>query len=97
MRKKLIYYVYILTNRYNTTFYIGVTNSISKRLFEHKFGLLEGFTKKYKVKKLVHLEEYSDIKKAIAREKQLKNWHRDWKINLIKKINPKFDDMSILD
>ena len=58
---------------------------------------MEGFTKKYKVKKLVYLEEYSDIKEAIAREKQLKNWHRDWKINLIKKVNPKFDDMSVFD
>jgi putative endonuclease len=96
MRKKLIYYVYILTNKYNTTFYIGVTNSITKRLFEHKFSLLAGFTKKYKVKKLVYLEEYNNINEAIAREKQLKNWHRDWKINLIKKVNPKFDDMSIL-
>ena len=96
MRRKLIYYVYILTNKYNTTFYIGVTNSISKRVFEHKFGLTEGFTKKYGVKKLVYLEEYNDINQAIAREKQLKNWHRDWKINLIRTINPDFEDMSIL-
>jgi putative endonuclease len=56
---------------------------------------MEGFTKKYKIKKLVYLEEYNDIREAIAREKQLKNWHRDWKVNLIKKINPKFEDMSI--
>lgn len=97
MRRKFIYYVYILTNKNNTTFYIGVTNSIAKRLFEHKFGLLEGFTKKYKVKKLVYLEEYNDIKEAIAREKQLKNWHRDWKINFIKKVNPEFNDMSVFD
>lgn len=96
MKKKFIYYIYILTNKYNTTFYIGVTNSISKRLFEHKFGLLEGFTKKYKVKKLVYLEEYNNIKEAIAREKQLKNWHRDWKINLIKEVNPELKDMAIL-
>ena len=95
MRKKFIYYIYILTNRYNTTFYIGVTNSIIKRHFEHKFGLIEGFTKKYKVKKLVYLEEYNDINEAIAREKQLKNWHRDWKLNLIKKVNPKLEDMSV--
>ncbi|MDP2638414.1 MAG: GIY-YIG nuclease family protein [Candidatus Levybacteria bacterium] len=97
MRRKFTYYVYILTNKYNTTLYIGVTNSISKRLFEHKFGLMEGFTKKYKVKKLVYLEEYSDINRAIAREKQLKNWHRDWKLNLIKKVNPKLENMSIFD
>ncbi len=57
---------------------------------------MDGFTKKYKVKKLVYVEEYNDINEAIAREKQLKNWHRDWKINLIKKVNPNFEDMSIL-
>jgi putative endonuclease len=93
--RKFIYYVYILANKYNNVFYIGVTNSIAKRLFEHKFGLNDGFSKKYKTKKLVYLEEYSDIKEAIAREKQLKNWHRDWKINLIKKTNPNFEDMSV--
>ena len=93
--KKFIYYTYILTNNINTIFYIGVTNSIAKRLFEHRFELLEGFTKKYKLKKLVYVEEYNDIKEAIAREKQLKNWHRAWKINLIKKVNPEFKDMSI--
>jgi putative endonuclease len=97
MRKRFIYYIYILTNKTNTTFYIGVTNSIAKGLFEHKFGLLDGFTKKYKLKKLVYLEEYYDIKEAIAREKQLKNWHRDWKINLIKKVNPEFNDLSVFD
>lgn len=93
--KKFNYYIYILTNNANTIFYIGVTNSIAKRLFEHKFELLDGFTKKHKLKKLVYVEEYNDINEAIAREKQLKNWHRDWKINLIKKVNPKFADMSI--
>jgi putative endonuclease len=95
MRRKIVYYIYILTNKYNTAFYIGVTNNIAKRLFEHKFGLTEGFTKKYRIKKLVYFEEYDNINEAITREKQLKNWHRDWKINLVKKINPKFEDMSI--
>ena len=95
MKKKYRYYVYILTNAYNTVFYIGVTNNIVKRLFEHKTGLVEGFTKKYRVKKLVYLEEYNDINEAIRREKQLKNWHRTWKINLIKKVNPKFNDLSV--
>lgn len=57
---------------------------------------MDGFTKKHKLKKLVYVEEYNDINVAIAREKQLKNWHRAWKINLIKKVNPKFEDMSIL-
>ena len=94
--KKFNYYIYILTNSANTIFYIGVTNSVAKRLFEHKFELLDGFTKKHKLKKLVYVEECNDIIEAIAREKQLKNWHRDWKINLIKKVNPEFNDMSIL-
>lgn len=85
-----------MTNKNNTTFYIGVTNNIVKRSFEHRTGLIEGFTKKYKLKKLVYIEEYNDIKLAIAREKQLKNWHRDWKLNLIKKVNPNFDDLSII-
>ena len=95
MKKKFRYYVYILTNAYNTVFYIGVTNNISKRFFEHKTGLIKGFTKKYRVKKLVYLEEYNDINEAIKREKQLKNWHRAWKINLIKKVNPEFNDLSV--
>ena len=85
-----------MTNKNNTTLYIGVTNNIVKRSFEHRAGLIEGFTKKYKLKKLVYIEEYNDIKLAIAREKQLKNWHRDWKLNLIKAVNPKFDDLSII-
>ena len=95
MRKKNTYYIYILANKFNTVFYVGVTNNIAKRLFEHRTGLLEGFTKKYRVKKLVYLEEYSDINEAIKREKQLKNWHRDWKLNLIKKVNPEFNDLSV--
>ncbi len=95
--KRYTYYVYILTNQYNTVFYTGVTNNILKRTFEHRVGLIEGFTKKYKVKKLVYLEEYNDVKEAIAREKQLKNWKRKWKIELIEKINPEFRDMSVFD
>ena len=85
-----------MTNKTNTTFYIGVTNNIVKRSFEHRTGLIDGFTKKYKLKKLVYIEEFSDVKEAISREKQLKNWHRDWKINLIRKENPDFEDLSII-
>ena len=96
VRKKNIYYIYILTNQFNTVLYVGVTNNITKRSFEHRVGLLEGFTKKYRVKKLVYLEEYNDIQEAIAREKQLKNWHREWKLDLIKKVNPNFTDLSII-
>ena len=94
MVKKYTYYIYIMSNKNNSTFYVGITNSIVKRTFEHKVGLIDGFTKKYKVGKLVYLEEFNDIKEAIAREKQLKNWHREWKLNLIKKVNPNFIDLS---
>ena len=85
--------VYILTNINNTTFYIGVTSNLSKRIWEHKNKFVDGFNKKYNVDKLVYYELTENIETAINREKQLKNWHRDWKIKLIKKINPNFDDL----
>ncbi len=87
------YYVYILTNFRNTTFYIGVTNDLIRRIYEHKNEVVEGFTERYKLKKLIYFEEYQDPKEAIAREKQLKNWHREWKLNLIKTVNPTFLDL----
>lgn len=82
-----------MTNKTNSTFYIGVTNDIIRRVFEHKNNLIDGFTKKYSVHKLVYVEQYDFLTDAIAREKQLKNWHRDWKINLIMKENPNFNDL----
>lgn len=88
------YFVYILTNWKNTIFYIGVTNALPRRMYEHKYKLVEGFSSKYKLKKLVYFEECNRIEDAIAREKQLKNWHRDWKINLIKDVNPTFKDLD---
>ena len=88
------FYVYIITNKNDTTFYIGVSDNLMRRMYEHKNGLLEGFSKKYILHKLVHFEEFDYIDKAIRREKQLKNWHRDWKINLIKKDNFGFNDLS---
>lgn len=88
------YYIYILTNFHNTTFYIGVTNNLKRRIFEHKQELVDGFSKKYKLKKLVYYEEYPTIIDAIEREKQLKNWHREWKINLIKQSNSEFKDLD---
>jgi len=88
------YYVYILTNTKNTTLYIGVTNNLKRRLYEHKNGLIEGFTKNYKLTKLIYFEEYNDIKEALIREKNLKNWHREWKVNLIKTMNPEFKDLD---
>ena len=86
--------VYILTNYNETTFYIGVTGNLQKRILEHKNKLVEWFTKKYNVDKLVYYEITNDVESAINREKQLKRWHRQWKINLIKEMNPEFKDLS---
>lgn len=88
------YYIYILTNSNNTTFYIGVTNNLSRRMFEHKKEIIEGFSKKYKLNKLVYFEDCTTINDALVREKQLKNWHRDWKLNLIRSINPNLEDLD---
>jgi len=85
--------VYILTNFSNSTFYIGVTSDLKKRIWEHKNKFCDGFTKKYNINKLVYFEITDSIESAILREKQLKNWHRDWKINLIKNFNPDFNDL----
>jgi len=86
-------YVYILTNEYNKVFYIGVTSNLIKRVLEHKNKITEGFTNKYNLHKLVYYEAASDIGSAIYREKQLKRWHRQWKISLIKEFNPTFEDL----
>ena len=87
--------VYIMTNYNETTFYIGVTGDLQKRIWEHKNKVVEGFTKKYNVDKLVYYELTDSIESAINREKQLKRWHRQWKINLIKEMNPDFKDLSL--
>ncbi len=87
--------VYIMTNCNNTTFYIGVTSNLQKRIWEHKNKVVEGFTKKYNINKLVYYEITDSIESAIIREKQLKNWHREWKLNLIKDNNPEFKDLSL--
>lgn len=86
-------YIYILTNKTNNVFYIGVTSNLKKRIWEHKNKIVEGFSKKYNLNKLVYYEVGEDMLSAIAREKQLKNWHREWKINLIKAQNPNFKDL----
>jgi len=88
------YYVYILSNKKNGTLYIGMTNNIERRIYEHKIGLVEGFTKRYGLSKLVFCEFYKYVNDAIKREKQLKNWHRQWKINLIKEYNSNWDDLA---
>ncbi len=88
------YYVYILANQFNDVFYVGVTNNLERRITEHQSGLIEGFTKKYRVHKLVYFESYHDVKAAIAREKQLKNWNREKKRFLIERMNPEWKDLS---
>ncbi len=84
-----------MTNSINTVFYIGVTNNLERRVQEHKNGLVDGFTKKYNLNKLVYFDVTEDPQAAISREKQLKNWHRDWKVNLIIQKNPTFEDLSV--
>ena len=87
------YWVYIVSSAKNGTLYIGVTNNISRRVFEHKTKVANGFTEKYNVSKLVWLEEYNDIESAISLEKCLKKWNRAWKIRLIEEKNPKWIDL----
>lgn len=87
-------YIYILTNKSKTTLYIGVTNNLQRRVLEHKTSLVDGFTKKYNLNELMYFEEFSQIERAIAREKQLKKWHKEWKWNLIKETNPSLVDLS---
>ena len=87
-------FVYILSNKYRTTFYIRVTSNLSKRLVSHHDGTASVFTKKYQTVNLVYFEVYSDINQAIAREKQLKNWRKQWKVDLIIKVNPKLKTLD---
>lgn len=89
-------YVYIMTNKYRTTFYIGVTSNLDGRVWEHINNQGSEFVKKYKLYDLVYYEHFEQITDAINREKQLKNWHRDWKINLIKSENPEMKDLKYL-
>jgi len=87
-------YVYLLTNKLVTVFYLGVTSDLLKRMWQHKNKSHDGFTKKYNCDKLVYYECHDNIREAILREKKLKNWHRAWKINLVQKSNPEFKDLS---
>ena len=87
------YFVYIVASKPYGTLYIGVTNDVVRRAVEHRDGLVPGFTKKHSVKTLVHYEVFSDIAVAIQREKSLKRWPRDWKINLIERGNPRWEDL----
>ncbi|WP_022930759.1 GIY-YIG nuclease family protein [Treponema bryantii] len=89
------YFVYILANNSHSTLYVGMTNDLKRRLYEHQNKLVPGFTEKYNVNKLVYYEKTTDVKAAIQREKNLKKWNRAWKLELIEKNNPTFKDLSL--
>ena len=88
-----MYYIYIVTNQKNNIFYIGVTNDLKRRIYEHKQKQIDGFTKKYNLNKLVYFETFKDISRAIEREKQLKKWSRIKKISLIETQNTSWFDL----
>lgn len=88
------YYVYIMSNKTNNVLYIGTTRNLEHRVKQHKSKEVPGFTSKYSINKLLYCEEFPMAIEAFDREKQLKNWHREWKLNLIKSMNPTFKDLS---
>ena len=90
---KSTFYVYMLANKKDGTLYAGVTSDLIKRVYEHKTNVIKGFTSKYNVHKLVYFEVHSEIYAAITREKQIKKWKRQWKVDLIEENNPKWDDL----
>ncbi len=87
-------WVYILTNRLNGTLYVGLTTDIHQRVVQHHAGAVDGFTNKYRLRLLVHLEEYPELDAARARERQIKQWHRKWKTDLIARHNPYWRDLT---
>ena len=87
------YFVYILTNKPNGTLYTGFTNDLLGRIYVHKQGLVDGFTRKYKINRLVYFETVDDYNAALQREKQIKEWKREWKVRLIEKVNPFWQDL----
>ena len=87
------FHVYILTNRKDGTLYIGVTNDLLRRIFEHREGAVSGFTKKYNLKRLVYFEAFDDPENATLREKRMKKWEREWKVELIERDNPDWRDL----
>ncbi len=88
-------YVYILAGRRHGTLYTGVTSDLPKRIWEHRIGAVPGFTRRYRVKRLVWFEAHDDIESAIARERRIKEWRRDWKIELIERDNPNWNDLAV--
>ena len=93
MRHKGEYFVYIISNYKKGVLYVGVTNDLIRRIYEHKNEMMEGFTKKYHLNKLVYYEIYNEVENAISREKDIKKWYRKWKIELIEKTNPEWKDL----
>jgi putative endonuclease len=93
MARERHFWVYILASKLGGTLYIGVTNDLVRRVYEHKTKAVEGFTRKYGVERLVYFEMFDDIENAIRREKQLKKWNRAWKVRLIEESNPNWDDL----
>jgi putative endonuclease len=89
----MTYYVYIMASRRNGTLYIGVTNDVARRVFEHREGVAPGFTKRYGVRLLVYYEAHDEVQSAIEREKRLKKWNRAWKLALIESANPNWEDL----
>ncbi len=89
------YYIYMMSNKKNGVIYTGITNDLKRRISEHKEGLSPGFTRKYHAKSLVYFEDFDSNSQAIEREKQLKNWKRQWKIDLIEENNPEWDDLFV--
>jgi putative endonuclease len=86
-------YVYIMSNRRDGTLYIGVTGNLSRRIWEHHEGVIDGFSKRYGLKRLVYYEPYDDIRNALQREKNMKHWPRAWKLTLIHEMNPDWEDL----
>ena len=86
-------YVYLMASGRNGTLYVGVTTDLIRRVYEHKHDLVEGFTKRYHVHHLVWFEECGDVRAAIAREKQIKKWKREWKLRLVQEFNPDWRDL----
>ncbi len=93
MRKERKFWVYIVASRIGGTLYIGMTNDLVRRVFEHRSEMADGFTKKYDVHRLVHFEQFDDVENAIRREKRLKSWNRAWKTRLIEESNPDWIDL----
>jgi len=87
--------VYVLASQRYGTLYIGVTSNLVRRLWQHRNDVLPGFTQRHHVHRLVHFEQFGDMDRAIAREKQLKRWHRQWKINLVNAANPEWMDLAV--